>query len=98
MLSRLNHDEAGRPNFVRGWHMTEYSQVYEHDQRKRTLNIIIWVVLLASLALGIYNIQFNTWPSIVALFFLALLCIPLLVLNAREYYAASAVILSLIIL
>jgi hypothetical protein len=71
---------------------------FEREQRKHTLSIILWIVFLASLALGIENIQYRTWDSILALFILSGLCIPLLILNSRGYYFISALILSLLVL
>src|ERR1044072_177618 len=71
---------------------------YEKDQRIRTLSAIIWIVLIAAFALGILNIQFKTWDSVIALFGLALICIPLLWLNAKGYITLSASFLSLVVL
>ena len=71
---------------------------FESDQQKRTLGVIIWIVLLSALILGLYNIQFNTLSSILALFGLALLCVPLLFMNSRGHYLPSALALSLIVL
>ena len=71
---------------------------FELEQRKNTLSAILWIVFLASLALGIENIQYRTWDSILALFILSGLCIPLLILNSRGYYFISALILSLLVL
>jgi len=71
---------------------------FELKQRVRTLAAIIWIVLIASLALGVLNIQFKTWDSVIALFSLTLICIPLLWLNTRGHFALSALILSSIVL
>ena len=51
---------------------------YEKDQRVRTLSAMIWIVLSASIALGLLNIQFRTWNSVIALFGLAFVCVILL--------------------
>ena len=71
---------------------------YEKNQRIRTLSAIIWIVLIASVALGILNIQFRTWGSVAALFGLALICIPLLWLNAKGQLLPAAFVLSAIVL
>jgi HD-GYP domain-containing protein (c-di-GMP phosphodiesterase class II) len=71
---------------------------YEKDQRVRTLSSIIWIVLCASLALGLLNIQFRTWNSVIALFGLAFVCVLLLWLNAKGYYSLAALILSAVVL
>jgi putative nucleotidyltransferase with HDIG domain len=72
--------------------------LYENNQRVRTLSAIIWVVLIASLALGFLNIQYRTWDSVIALFGLALICIPLLWLNSKGQIIPSALLLSTIVL
>src|SRR5215208_671619 len=71
---------------------------YEKNQRIRTLSAIIWIVLIASIALGILNIQFRAWDSVVALFGLALICIPLLWLNSKGQLLPAAFVLSAIVL
>ena len=63
--------------------MSNKLSLYEKNQRVRTLAAIIWIVLIASVALGLLNIKFRTWDSVIALLGLALICIPLLWLNAR---------------
>ena len=59
---------------------------YEKDQRVRTLSAILWIVLSASIALGLLNIQFRTWNSVIALFGLAFVCVLLLWLNTKGHY------------
>lgn len=71
---------------------------YELKQRVNTLSAIIWMVLIASFALGLLNVQFRTWDSVIALFSLALICIPLLWLNTKGHFALAAMILSVIVL
>jgi len=71
---------------------------YEKNQRVRTLSAIIWIVLLSSFILGLLNIQYRTWNSVVALLGLAFICVPLLWLNSRGHYAITALILSAIAL
>ena len=68
------------------------------NQRVRTLSAIIWIVLIASGALGLLNIQFRTWDLVIALFGLAFLCIPLLWLNSKGRLTLSALLLSFIVL
>jgi len=71
---------------------------YEKNQRVRTLAAIIWIVLIASFTLGLLNIQYQTWSSVIVLFGLALVCVPLLWLNSRGRYNIAASILSGIVL
>ena len=71
---------------------------YEHNQRIRTLSIMIWIILVASFSLGLFNIQYRTWPSVITLFSLAVFCIPLLWMNRKGHIAISAFFLSLIVL
>lgn len=77
--------------------VTNLSQ-YEKNQRSRTLSAIIWIVFVASLILGFINIQFRTWDSVIALFGLAIFCIPLLWLNSRGQINLAAFFLSAIVL
>jgi putative nucleotidyltransferase with HDIG domain len=72
--------------------------LYEKKQRIQTLSVVIWVILIASVALGVLNITFQTWNSVIALFSLAALCLPLLVLNSKGHYVLAALIFSVIIL
>jgi len=66
---------------------------YQTNQRKLTLSVITWIILFAALGLGILNIQYRTWNSIIALFGLALLCVPILILNSYSYYTSSGILL-----
>jgi putative nucleotidyltransferase with HDIG domain len=78
--------------------MSNKLSLYEKNQRVRTLAAIIWIVLIASVALGLLNIKFRTWDSVIALLGLALICIPLLWLNARGQLNLAALLLSAIVL
>lgn len=78
--------------------MATVSIPYETQQRQRTLSAILWIVLFASLLLGLQNLQYRTWDSIIALFILSICCVPLLVLNARGYHSAAALVLSVLVL
>lgn len=78
--------------------MSEQLIRYELAQRKRTLAVIIWTAMLVATALGFFDIQFRTWKSVIALFGLAILCIPVLILNSKGHLLLSASILSFIIL
>jgi hypothetical protein len=71
---------------------------YEKNQRIHTLSFMIWIILGASIALGLLNIQFKTWDSVTALFGLAIFCVPLLWVNSRGHVAISAFSLCLIVL
>src|SRR5689334_1262289 len=78
--------------------MSNNLSLYEKNQRVRTLSAILWIVLIASVALGLLNIQFRTWDSVIALFGLAVICLPLLWLNAKGQLTLSALLLSLVVL
>ena len=71
---------------------------YEYNQRVRTLSVVIWIVMVASFALGVHNIQLRTWDSVITLFSLVVLCIPLLWLTRKGHIAIPAFFLSFIVL
>jgi HD domain-containing protein len=73
-------------------------KAYERSQRSRTLGFIIWIALAAALILGTFDVQFKTWISVFALFGMALLCIPTLIINQRGNYILAAALLSFIVL
>ena len=70
----------------------------EDNQRRRTLSVIIWTALIAAIILGWFDLRFRTWVSVIALFIMAFLCIPVLILNAKGHYTLAAALLSLIVL
>jgi hypothetical protein len=72
--------------------------VFEKNQRKQTFGVVIWTTLITGVALGFYDLQFNTPVSVTALFGMALLCVPILFLNSRGYFRASALLLIFTIL
>ncbi len=78
--------------------MSNNLSLFEKNQRVRTLSAILWIVLIASFTLGLLNIQFRTWDSVIALFGLALICMPLLWLNAKGQNTAAALLLSVMVL
>lgn len=78
--------------------MSKNLSPYEYNQRVHTLSTIIWIVLIASFVLGLLNLTFGTWDSVIALFSLTLICIPLLWLNMKGHYSLSALILSTLVL
>ncbi len=71
---------------------------FEKQQRQRTLGFVIWVVLFAALILGTFDLQFRTWISVVALYGLALLCVPAILINRRGNYVLAASVLSFMVL
>jgi putative nucleotidyltransferase with HDIG domain len=71
---------------------------YEEKQRTKTLTFVIWVTLVASLLLTLFNLQFGSRLSLISLFILDILCIIALVLNARDYYFFAAIFISVMIL
>lgn len=78
--------------------MTNKLAPYENNQRLHTLSIMIWIILVASFCLGLLNLQFRTWNSVIALFGLAIFCVPLLWINQKGHINISAFFLSLIVL
>jgi putative nucleotidyltransferase with HDIG domain len=78
--------------------MSENPSLYEKNQRVRALSAIIWIVLCVSVVLGVHNVQFRTWNSVIALFGLALVCVLLLWLNSKGQFVLSALTLSIIVL
>jgi putative nucleotidyltransferase with HDIG domain len=78
--------------------MSKNLVIFEYDQRRNTLAIITWTAMIVAVALGLFDIQFGTWLSVIALFGLALFCIPILLLNSSGHSNASAVLLSLFVL
>jgi HD domain-containing protein len=73
-------------------------RAYEQARRTRTLSFILWIVLVAGLVLGTFDLQFHTLDSVLALYGMALLCVPALIINRRGHYVLAASILSLIVL
>lgn len=67
-------------------------------QKKSILNVVAWTILLAATLFGFLNITFKTWDSVIALFGLALFCIPLLILNSKGYYSIAGILLCFIVL
>jgi hypothetical protein len=55
---------------------------FENKQQKQTLTAFLWIALISGTILGVIDLQFKTWESVIALFGMALVCIPLLILNA----------------
>ncbi len=72
--------------------------VNEQSQRQSTLSFVIWIVLAAALILATFDIQFQTWESVIALYVLAALCIPTLIINRRGNYHLAAFGLCAIVL
>jgi len=71
---------------------------YEYIQRKKMLDFLLWTVMGACIILGIDNLMFQTWVSVFSLFGMALICIPLLLLNTRGKTFISATFLSVLVL
>ena len=78
--------------------MSDDLTLYEKNQRVHTLSAILWIVLAASIVLGLLNVQFRTWNSVIALFGLSFVCVLLLWLNSKGQFLLSALILSIIVL
>ncbi len=73
-------------------------EVYDRGLRQRTLTLIVGIAFCASVILGVFDLQFRTWGSVVALFCMALLCVPTVLLVRRGLYVFPASLLSLILL
>ena len=74
--------------------MVDRNISYVYIQRKQALGFILWTVMISSAILGGYNLQFQTWGSIVTLFGLFLFCIPMLIMNNKGATNLSAIFLS----
>jgi len=70
----------------------------QKQQRSRMFNIVTWTVLLAATLFGFLNITFQTWESVIALFGLALFCIPLLILNSKGHNTIAGILLCSLVL
>ncbi len=71
---------------------------FEHARRQRTLNIILWTILIATALLGWFDIQFGTWVSVFTSLGTAIICVPLLFLNKKGHFSLSASLLSIAVL
>jgi HD-GYP domain-containing protein (c-di-GMP phosphodiesterase class II) len=71
---------------------------YEVEQRRRTLNIILWATIAASLALGLTSISFGEIRAGLTILILNPTCLIALYLNAKGYYNAAAAITSTLML
>jgi putative nucleotidyltransferase with HDIG domain len=70
----------------------------ELTQRKRTLAIVLWIVIGAAVALGFVNLSIRAIPETLVLFAAAVVCLPALLLNARGRYLLASGIATLVIL
>lgn len=61
-------------------------------------NVVTWTVLISATLFGFLNITFQTWESVIALFGLALFCIPLLILNAKGHSTIAGILLCFLVL
>jgi hypothetical protein len=78
--------------------MVPISMHYEEKQRQWTLTIVNWVILVASVLLTVYNLQFNSPLSILSLALLDIACIIGLFLNYRGRYIPAAILVSVMVL
>lgn len=72
--------------------------LFERNQQRRTLTIILLTALIVSAGLGVFDIQFRTWTSVDALFALSLSCIPILLINLMGRIRTAALLFSLMLL
>lgn len=74
------------------------SDSVQQQQRRTALTAIAVTMLLATMGLGLYDLQYHTPVSIFALFGASLACVPVLILNSRGRYLLAAAILSAVAL
>ena len=65
---------------------------YECEQRRRTLALLLRVILAAGIALFLVNVFISAWAIAGALLGMCFLCIPALWMNSRGYYVPSALL------
>ena len=70
----------------------------EQAQRRRTLAIVLWIVIAAAVALAFVNLSIGAIPETIVLFAAAIVCLPALALNARGEYLPASGITTLVIL
>jgi HD-GYP domain-containing protein (c-di-GMP phosphodiesterase class II) len=81
-------------NILRPFLVPAHLFSYEVEQQRRTLNIILWATIAASLALGLTSISFGEIRAGLTILILIPTCLMALYLNAKGYYYAAAVITS----
>lgn len=91
----LNGQTATRAH---GGALREQLEDYDRGLRQRSLTLIVAIAFAASILLGLFDLQFHTWGSVFALFAMALLSIPALLLARRGRYMLAACLLSVILL
>jgi len=67
-------------------------------QKSRMFNVVTWTVFIAAILVGVLNITYKAWDSVIALFGLALCCIPLLILNSKGHYSIAGILLGFLVL
>ena len=67
-------------------------------QKNRMFNVVTWTVFIAAILVGVLNITYKAWDSVIALFGLALFCIPLLILNSKGHYSIAGILLGFLVL
>jgi putative nucleotidyltransferase with HDIG domain len=72
--------------------------LFETAQRKRTLNVILWVTFPASVILGVISILFGGVQAGYAILTLGMCCLLGLYLNARGHFFAAAGLTSILML
>ena len=72
--------------------------LFENGQRKRTLNVILWVTFFASIILGLISIQFGGVQAGYIILLLSPICLLGLLLNARGQFFAAASLVSILML
>jgi len=61
----------------------------QQQQKNRMFIVVTWTILVAATLVGFLNITYKAWSSVIALFGLALFCIPLLILNSKGHYSIA---------
>ena len=85
-------------NFLNLFSQADQKSAYEVEQRKNTLKVSLWVILICGITLGITNFIFGYLMAGVTLLVVSAACLAALRLNQKGFYDAAAVIVSCLIL
>ena len=78
--------------------MTSDIALFDQTQARKTLAILGWTGLVTAVGLGLYDMQFGSWPSVFGLFGLGLVCVVILLLNHAGHHRPAALLLSAVVL
>ncbi len=80
-------------SFVKRLFGQEVASPYELLQLRRTINVMLRVILVAGFSLFLVNIYLGAWNIAVALLVMSVLCLPALWLNSRGRHQLSAFVI-----